>query len=140
MKPVPEGFARDARRMGVSEAAAHYKSCTRTVRMWALECGDGLHEAMLSNGAYGSKLGGLKSGRLNGRFNVTYNPDSYITLTPEQEAMRFLQRKTRWVCYSSRIHTGESGSVYYHVGNRKLTRDGLFELARKYGFGDVEQR
>lgn len=136
--------------MTVSEASDAYKTCTRTIRKWASECGHGLHDAMIANGRYGSKIGGLKSGRLYGKMNKHPPIASLNTLTPEQEAMRFLQRKMRWVCYSSRIHAGsdegrgsdsagESRDVYYHVGNRKLTSDELFDLAKRYGFEVLEQ-
>lgn len=130
MRPIPEDFATNARGMGVSEAARHYNACTRTIRLWASACGDGLHEAMIANGRHAS----IMAGKMTTKARTKIVPLSRDSLTQEQEAMRFLQRKMRWVCYSSRIHEGESKDVYYNVGNRKLTSDELFDLAKRYGF------
>ena len=130
MKPIPEGFAYEARKMTISGAAAYYHTCTKTIRKWTDMLGGGLREAMVANGKYGSSLGGKKCGRAHGRLN--YGPAKTPELTPEQRAMQFLQRKTRWVCYSSRVYGDKE--VVYHVGNRKLTFNELIELARRYGF------
>jgi hypothetical protein len=131
---MPEDFPAKARAMSITEAARHWKSSGPKIRVWAESMGKDFHDAMIANGRYASTVGGRMSGRANGKLNLVQKVgESQMPMTIEQKAMRFLQREKRWVCYSSRVHTGV-GNVYFHVGNRKLNSDELIELAKKFGF------
>lgn len=131
VRPIPKDFAHEARKMTVSGAATHWRTCTRTIRRWTDEVGGDLREVMVANGRHGSSLGGRRCGKSHGRFN--YGPAKLEEMTDEQRVMQFLQRKTRWVCYSSRIY-GDTKDVCYYVGNRRLSFGELIALAKRYGF------
>lgn len=129
MREMPTNFPYMARTMSNAEAMRFWSADTRTIKRWATEVGDGLHEAMIENGLFASREAGRKRGKLNSNPPPTPPPSTEL----DAAAMQFLQRTMRWVCYSSRIH-GETKDVYYHVGNRKLDFDGLIALAESYGF------
>jgi hypothetical protein len=131
-KIMPEDFPAIGRGMCVSVAAKHYKVCTRTIRNWAVDHGGGLHEAMIQNGRWGSRVGGAAGAK---KLRETKPVEKSWHDPIDQRAMTHLQRTKRWVCYSSRIH-GSIGKVYYNVGNRKLTFDELIAVARQNGFQD----
>jgi hypothetical protein len=129
MREMPINFPYMGRSMSISQAARHWRTDIRTIRRWADEHGDGLHEAMRQNGIAACRASGKKRGRVN---STTVRPVAE-TVRLDAAAMQFLQRTMRWVCYSSRIH-GETKDVRYHVGNRKLDFAGLIALAESYGF------
>jgi hypothetical protein len=125
---IPTDFTTTARTMNMMEAARHYGTNNKRIRAWAEQCGDGLVEAMLENGKAACRPRGAAAGR---RALRRIDMSDMTREAEDSRAMRHLQRATRWVCYSTRIHGDKE--IMYHVGNRKLTLVELIELARKYG-------
>lgn len=130
---IPDAFAVEARTMTVSRAARVWSVTPSRIRMWTEQVGGDLLQVMLDN----AKTAAFRSGRATGARSGTKNRGQKIAEPPksglDDRAMDFIRKKTRWVCYSSKIY-GATQNVYYIVGSQRLDLDGLVALAKKHGF------
>jgi len=116
--------------MSVIEARMHYSVGRDSIRRWADATSPTLYQQMVDNG----KENSLRATKGQTAVRRIVKACENIAIEPlDTAAMRHIQRTTRWVCYSSRIHE-QKGEVLYYVGNRVLNRDELLEVARGFGF------